>query len=529
MKSQNLITIGTLFTLFTIFTFHDAIRAEVPRIAEPDYAEALLSYRAGKLKQAEEQLKLLFSSYPRVIEFRELKALIEKGENRFEAARQTYESLLAGSRSDPKRRSLYEYELGSIHFQLKDFARAKTLLESSIRAGTNIEASHLILGISHFELKDLHTARAHLKEVIRGQMAVLKPQAAFYLAHIAAMQNRAVEAVQYFLEARQLALEQRQTQSSADVSMLTQKLMDAVEAQLRPLQGSTFLLSIGWLAGYDSNQYLTPRTDLWIGESSSVLSTLLWGLTYATSPIASLQWVPSIRGSLNYNFNRNTRTAQFVNNGLGLIVTKDVLARSNVGARVSINSAFQYSVDPSTDSGTYALVNLNWLAGPFFKVATGDEWVIAGNLFVVGNRSLVDDQFVAEQRQSGWAPRLSLVVARTLNEKLLNPGASLFFEINQADGVDYRSRKIGLDIGNTVYWSDTIIFSTGVGVEASIFPEKTNGERRDQTFSLITAGAYRLTRAWTVIGNLAYFHHLSNQRSFQYNRLQFGLGVSWVG
>jgi len=137
---------------------------------------------------------------------------------------------------------------------------------------------------------------------------------------------------------------------------------------------------------YDSNVLFVPSglTSPPEGPSGrgSLKELLLLTLNLTSSPLRKWQFIGSYGGSINYNFNRNTKPGEFLSNSLRVIASRSPLNKLSYGAKLSGDYIFRNGLDTNTGKFGYRGYNLTGSFSPYIKTEIIPEWTLGGGVLV---------------------------------------------------------------------------------------------------------------------------------------------------
>jgi tetratricopeptide (TPR) repeat protein len=508
-------------------------RADVPRDLEPDYAEAVLSFNSRDFSKALKLLDALIRRDPRVNEFLELKALSLKVSQKDQAAEKIYQQLIENKKRqgrDPVELAPYHFELAMILSRRNLHDQAKPYFAYAVQHGFNLAPSHLYLGMTDFNSGKWSEASEHFRGVLSEGAADLAPIAHFYLGQTYLKMGYSSGGTSSLLEARGSArtlLDDSKT--DADTRAMAQRIFGATEAVLAPYGSGQFFGYLGLLSGYDSNILLIPGTISNAGEmsgKSTAKETFMGAVGYATSSLGFLQFVPSVRTSLNFNLNRDSKSSEFVSTTASLYVNRGPLSRFSYGLKLEGSPVFRNDVDPATNAGTYRLFSISGSLGPYFRYQVARQWQVGVEGTLEPRR--YENDADNDQRRSGTGGQLRAYIQNEQGSRFWNP--TLFLELSDdgAEGSEYDSSGISASLSDAMHLGSRLDLTATVSLEREKYPRRTAGERRDTTSSFQANLSWRWAPKWTVLGNASFTKNASNFDSvYGYDRLELGGGVTY--
>lgn len=512
-----------IFLLF-LGCFSVALFSAVPLKLESAYSEALIAYNTGQHDQAKKLYEIILKEDPNQIETLRLKALSHKALQETADAVKVYRQLIKIEQKEdkPKREyAPYYFEIGTLAFQQKNYPVARYYLLRSIDADFNIAASNFFIGMANFEEKKWESARNRFEKVIAGDVDDLKPSTQLYLAQISDQMNDAAGTMRGYVEAKEIAEEQISSDGLPEATKnLARRVMTTADKELRNYDKSALFGDIGLSSGYDTNVLSVPKGTVDAGgtQPASFKETISYTIGYSTSPTKQFQFLGTYRGNTNYNFNRETRTSQYLNQDVALFVTRFPYRVTNYGAKIGGTGALQYQVD-SENNGKYAAYNLTGTVGLFGRLAVGRGWILGADTNFMPTKVYTDTTVGETLARSGWTENTRVYLTRERPTTFLNPGLYLTGEYAQPNGTEYQSRKLGLDFGNTMYLTSRLILGQTIGFADVYYPNRPSEIRNDQMFTAAMSFGWNATNMIMVLLDASYLENLSNISNYRYNRL----------
>jgi len=506
-------------------------RASVPTKYESEYLEAVVLYGRNDFAGALKILSHLRQESPRTPEFLELAALSYTGQNDDAKAASLYDRLLElGPTTGMSTKDLasFSFQLGLIRYRQKRYGDARLRFSRSIAADLNVGASHFYQGLCYFDDKKFSDARNELRKVLSSDATSLKPSAQIYLARAEGELGETDASFRDYIGARNLANQVVADEgSSAQMKALAAQVAATADKELRALDKSELILGVGLVTGYDSNVLSIPNGSVsGAGGASpaSFVETLLFAVSYATSPIKTYQLVPSYRGSINYNFNHDTDSGEFFSNDVTVFITRDALAPTNYGLKLEGTGTLQYQ----TAVGNFDGYLLGGSFGPFLKYAISPGWALGADVFFQPQKYYLDPTFSPTLRQSGWDQLLRAYFASTGHNQFWNPGVSVTADYNSTAGEEYRGTRLVLQIADTLYLSSKTIAAASLSIGAATYPVRLAGARNDQNLALTLTGGHRLTHALSLIATVQFLDNFSSVATYRYTRLMASIGANYA-
>ncbi len=520
-------------TLLAVGAAGVSARAEVPDNLEPDYAEAVLAFNARDYAKTLERLNSLLKDHPEVNEFLELKALSLRATQNDADAAQIYRQLVANKTREgrpPAELAPYHFELAMILTRQKKPEEAKPSFEFSIANGFNVAPSHLYTGLGAFNAGRWAEAEGHFQGVLSEKLRDLKPVAHFYLGQTYMRLEYPAGATASLVEARRAS---RSLLDDADTDPETRKvaqqIFDATEASLAPYDKGQFFGYVGTLSGYDSNVLYVPSTGssaAYTTGKASMKQTLMVGGGYASSSMRALQFVPSLKSNIGYNFNKDSQGYQFATTVASFYVTRNPVAPFSFGVKVDASIVFKNDVDADTGKGVYRPYSRSASLGPYFRYQVSRGLQLS--LEMTGEpKKYLDDPYTTQRRSgSGYAVRGYL--ASDSGSRFWNPTGSFRYAKDNAEGTEYLSSTVGADLMDVVHWSDKVDLTATASFYRQAFPLHSVSERRDVNLAVQLGASWKWKPRWTVLGNLGFTRNNSNfETVYSYNKAEFGGGITY--
>ncbi|MEK7689583.1 MAG: hypothetical protein AAB425_01030, partial [Bdellovibrionota bacterium] len=370
----------------------------------------------------------------------------------------------------------------------------------------------------------------HFESVLSEDFDDFKPPAAFYVAQCYMRTGYMAGATAKFARARDLGEQySNDKERSAEARQVAGQIFEGASKALAPFDKSTLFGNLALMSGYDTNVLSLPPTVVDPVQTSgkkSMTSTVMWGAGYMTSPMKFVQLVPSYRGMLIYNFNKDAQSANFFNNMVSLFINRKPLEPLSYGIKGEAAHTFQNDIDPDTKKGTFRPFSLVLSTGPFLK------WEIIQRLYLGFEFTYLKtknykDAPTGEARKSGtqYTTKMSVTWDRVSN--VFNPNLAIGYDINRTLGTEGRSRGLGLDFGNMIPLSQKLRLTLGLNVDLVSYPERSPEARSDKTVAVNAAPTYRLAKNVTIMGTVRYaLNRSSIAAAYNYNRVVVSMGAA---
>lgn len=527
--------LALLFVVLFSSLFHLHARAEISNQLEPQYAEAVLAFNGGEYNRALTLLGEILRQSPKTTEALELKALVFKSMQDMTRATETYKALIELKRTDKRPLSEiapYHFEMGVARFQTGKFPEAKEHFYQSVRGDFNRGASYFFLGMIAFQNAKWEEAETYFKEVPSSTADDLKPAAHFYLGQVYTKLRFTSGSMQHLITARDTSKKILEDPTSrAEAKAMAKQIYDSADSTLKPMDKNQFFGNIGLLSGWDSNILTLPST---VSSTSAtgkrtLKMTGLGAVGYMTSPLKPFQFVPSYRTSYNYNFNRNSRSAEYFAQTLALYINRTPLGRLGYGLKNEGTLTFQRTVDPTTDSSELKILSLNFSIGPYVRYELKPKINIGGEINIEPQHYYTDDQQTVNTKLSANQIITKTFIQYDQGEKYFNPLFTVGAFFNDTDGKDYRAKGLSLSLSNTIYIKDHTRIIPSIDFTYTTYSERTTETRRDQNLVLGLSGVRKLSKKLSGVADFRFTRNSSNiVDTYQYNRFVAQLGVSYA-
>ncbi|NBX77312.1 MAG: hypothetical protein EBQ92_12220 [Proteobacteria bacterium] len=499
--------------------------ANLPSEAEVSFTKASLAFQVGKKLEAANEVEALLKRYPEEPQVLELQALLKKSDNEWKPSQRIYLKLveIAKKTGATHKIPLYSFELGNLSFKEGDYQSAHRYLQTAVRGNFNVEASEFLLGQIDLERNRWTHAREHFEAASRSN--AFSCASKLYIAQAYAKENRMSDALGAYVDAKESALENIRSgnSTSEQARFLAQQVLKNSDQELRSYSKSAWIKEVGLATAYDSNVLFMPNLGDAANSSSqaSLKQAASWRLRYATNPTERWQYLGSYSGSINYNFNQETQRGQFLTQELSNFLTRGFLKATQYGLKIGATGIFQFQTD------AYKPFNLTGSVGPFAKIALNDSWSLGLEAFFQPGRNFLDPGLSDSAKRSGWDQIFRAYFSSRESNIFWNPSFFLTGTLLRPTGSDFSGTRLGVDFANSMYLSQTLFLAQTIGVSASRYPDRTNGERNDQAVSAGLSGGYQLSQGLALLAHLDYGHNFSNDLNFRYNRWSTALSGSY--
>lgn len=509
-------------------------RAEVPNALEPEYSEAVLAHQSGEPAKALRVLGDLIRKDPQVPEFHELKALVLKLSGKENEAARAYTDLINLKRKlnrPSAELAPYYFELGVMMSKLGRREKSNEYLAFAVRSGFNPGPSRIYLGINAYQAGAWADAERHLMEVVRGGNRDLTPSAYLYLGQAYLKQEYASGATRSFIQARDISQAVLSDAEAAEGSKkLAEQTLTAAEQALKPYSTSQFFGQLSAISSYDSNALSIPTSVSSSSQttgSSTLTEALSLGVGYLTPSLSAIQLVPSYRGGINYNTNRDTRSAEFASNTLSLYVTVNPLAATSGGLRLEGSFLFRDEVDTATDSGKFKKYSSGGVVAPFLKTELSRKVQVGGEVSLEPTKYYQDEFVATDSKRSGSVVSGSVFVQNEQGSRFWNPYLSFKYTQDRAEGREYKAKSWKVSVSDTFHLNSRLDLTPAVAYAKAAYAERPSGARDDSTLDLQAQGVYRWKPRLSLLASLGYTKNGSNiPATYEYNRFVVSFGAS---
>jgi tetratricopeptide (TPR) repeat protein len=500
---------------------------------ESSYSEAVLAFNTKNYDQVLKVLDALLARVPEHVESLELQALTLKTKGDDDRALETYAKLLKlkpDSESGP-----YHFESGVILFRKKKNAEAKAHFEKALALNFNAEPCRFFLGIIAFGAGNFGEAEGYFTEVSSNGSDELKVASHFYRGLIDFQNGSPSEGTHEMVTARDRANALlAATKPGEEPSSIAKDIGAAAERTLAPYDAAQWFGSFSLLAGYDGNATLTSATagpEQASGEKTT--EAMVSGtIGRMSSPAAWLQWVPSYRFSYNKNFNSDAKAYEFFANTASLYLTRDALAQTSYGLKLEGSYTFQNvaTTDTGAPSGTFNFHPYSFTGelGPYVRTEPAPHWKAEYELYLRPQSYSGETPDTGLERRSGISYFGRATVRHDTPNRWFNPDGSLSYEIYNAQGGDFLSRILTLDLNDAFRLNPKDTVNVGFTLGLASFPDYETGPRHDTLASFHGAWIHVLDRKWSLVGQLGISHNSSSVDTFTYTKPTLFFGASYT-
>lgn len=522
----------SVFLVVGLFGPASPATAELENQLEPEYAMAVLDYNAKDFASALKLLSDLQKKAPAAVEILELKAITLKAMKNEKDAANVYRDLVqikTKEGKDKKEIAPYAFELGVIRYNEKNWKQAEQYLNYSAKNGFNVEVSRFYLGLVQVQLEDWQKAELNFSETIKGDLDELKPASHYYLSQVYFKIGSPADGFGNLLNAKSSAQKYLDREDvPADSKKMAAQVRTAAESTLAPFDKAQTFGSFSFLLGYDSNVLLIPSDSANSSSASgksTLKSTVSAGYGYASSPLAKIQYVPSLRFNFNKNFNGESSTGEFADTTFSLFLTKDALAPVSYGLKTEVMAVFQNQTD-SAGNKKYHLYDTAIQFAPYVKWDASKRWTYAAE---VGYRILSyagEDTVTPSLRRSGNGILAKVSAQNKASRRYFNPTYALRVEMNSTEGTEYANTIYGLQVINTMKLG-TVDFTQVLGLDLTGYPDSST-DRSDTLMVLSLLASKKIGPRWGLLFSGDFSKNTSSDAStYSYDRYTANAGFSY--
>jgi hypothetical protein len=490
---------------------------------EPEYAKAILKLRAGAFADAAAALdallpKLSGRSAPRDRRrILELKALAAQYEDDLPKTRALHEQILAlvKEQKAPEAEAAPSlFALALVDLKEGKHPQARAGLEHAHALGYNVAACHFFLGYLDYVEGDLSSASRSFRLVTLSPVpAEIHALAALYESRIAAMQGRGLVSLRYAKDAEATATNPR--------------VKEQAEAQVASGQAASgFRFSEDLLLRLDTNSAFLPLgpnpTDSGFlgndGPTGEGLELNLWA-GYVSSPLAPWQWSLASQTSILSHFNHDSLPYDFLDQQLNLVVTHHPLEPVSFGFKLGLGMLWaDDNLDPYRLQGNI---------GAYFRRELRQELVLLTELGFRPSKNFFDTRVQEEFYRSGPAYDLRVSLFSDSSVSWWNPGLSVWMELYDPSGTEFRSRTFGLDLSNLYFASQRWSGAMGADLGVSAYVDRPSKARYDPFVGLNASGAYALSARYSLEAKASWLEDFSNVGApYRFSRFTLAAGVA---
>jgi TolA-binding protein len=485
---------------------------DVPVVLEAEYSQALVSYYQKNYDAAAQKLTRLLKRAPKEMKILELKALVDMAKEDFASAAQTYSALVTQAAELERSETVlapYRFGAAMAALRLGQTAEAEDGFKKVLAAQYNLAACHYFLGGLRWRRGDLPGARAQFNEITRVGDPEFLSGAYYYLGLIDAKEGSVDKANADFQKSKETAALASAAKPAIDGNLGTRSLASLDSGADR----GQWRGQLGLATGYDSNLLTTPVAAYGSGTGvSSAKEVISAGVTYATSPNRTWQFVPSYDGSFNYNFKQTLKTEQYISNRVALYLTHGPQEPFLWGVKAEGNAIFQYGA-----GGGFIAYNYSGAFGPYARRELGRSWILGGEVFLEPNRFQSDPDLSEYLRRSGLEQSARVYLSKDVRASYFNPQVSLIERVGNSTGAEFRYKSLGLDLEDRMYFGKWI-FSLGGSATFAFYDSRPTGSRNDSILGAEGAVG-RSFGALALELRAKYVANISNVGDYDYRRL----------
>ena len=331
--------------------------------------------------------------------------------------------------------------------------------------------------------------------------------------------------VQELIEARDLAAKVIKKDEN---NVNGKNIYDATEKMLAPFSNGQWFGNASFSTQYDSKiQQLPTGVSNTVGASntSTLKENVLAGLGYMSAPANPIQAVVGYRGSFNKNFNSDTKNFEYFTNNASLFLNYRSLAKTTYGIKGETNFVFQNSqIDPTNSASDYEFqkFNLTLGGGAYIRHQLSRYWRADMET------NYRNQKYYTSNDQSGKNLNASFSARGIAGERFVNPGFSMIYEQNKANGVDFHYNAYGLGVNNSMNFPALLTLTQGLDLLYSEYTKSTTG-RKDTNISLRLGALKFISPKISVMGDVNYIKNISTlSSSYTYNRFMTSIGIGFT-
>jgi tetratricopeptide (TPR) repeat protein len=523
---------GVLSISLCLFLHASSSVAEIANELEPEYALAVLDYNDQKYDSALRILNRLQEKAPKSAEFLELKAITHKALKDDKGAALTYQRLIQLKRSagvDKKESAPYAYELGVIRYNEGNWKEAQQYLSYSARHGFNVALSRFYLGLSQIQLQSWARAEFNLREVLKADIEEIKPAAHYYRAQASFKLNRPAVGFSELMQSKKSADRFIESEEASDsTKAIAAQVKAAAESTLTPFDRAQTFGNFSLMTGYDSNALLVPMESISPNSASgksTARSTVSAGFGYASSPMKTIQAVPSIRFNFNKNFNGASSASEFADTTASLFLTKDAMAPFAYGLKTEGGLVFQ-NQDDASGSKKYRFYNSAVVLAPYVKLEPSNRLMVNLELGLRLQGFGGEDRIAESFRRSGDGAVFKATLQDRKPRTYLNPVYVFRFETNSTEGNEYASRFVSVQWINTMKLSSFDLAQV-ITIERTNYHRSSN-RRKDTLLLASLLATKKIGPRWALMFSGDFTRNDSTEAAtFTYDRFTANAGIGY--
>lgn len=481
------------------------------------YSEAVLAYNKQQSAEAIRILDEILKIKPNHVEALELKALTLKSTGDEKNSLETYKKLI--QLKPEKERAPYYFESAVILNRQKKFPEAKADFEKALAGNFNPLPAHLFLGMIAFGGGDPAEAQGHFETVTKGGSDELALVAHYYLGLIHFKEGYAAGGTGELVKAREIAATLPDSQVAKDITAGSDKILE-------PFKNGQWFANITMMAEYDTNISEVPTgsaiPDVVAGAKTPKL-TLSGGVGRMTSPLSTIQLVPSYRFNYNYNFNSDAKAYSFFTNTGSLYVNYKALSETTGGLKLEGSFTFQNQPKDPTDpnsSYTYSKYNFAGDIGPYIRTQLSPQTRLEWEAAFKPQTYYISDYL------SGTDYETRGTIRYEAGKPYWNPGGHVVLERDNAQDPDWKFTSVGFGVFDVMRPTskDTLTLETDYTI---VDYSSSSAGRKDHDLTLHGSWLHPLSNNWSLLGDVAYTTNSSTEPdTYAYNRFVLGFGAS---
>lgn len=513
------------FTLVTVLIYALAfcpVNGQATRIdSEAHMASASSAYHTGDFPAALKALDSALKLNPTDPRALELLALTLKAQSRFPEALKIYRSLIQLSKLEngPEiSRAPYIFESAVIEFSQGQFRKAAVNFLTARKAGFNTDAAMFFQGLCRYREGDVKGATKIWEQVTtQSKTSEITASAYYYLARAALDQKLNASAADY--------LRQAEKASEGQTGELAVQIRTAAQSALKDATETHFLAGIETLSEYDSNALLLSDDLKQLVKPSTFRQSLVAALAMGKDRGLDGAWHIGFRSIINYNTNKETKSAEFAANEIDGAWMFAKFGRFRAGPMARALALFRnQSESGGQEFRTYLLAGAGGLA---IESVTGKNlWRLEST---AGNARFLDDADMEPiQRRTGLTADAGLSWRQDQESGRLNPFARIEAAKQWTDGTEYRGTHARLTVGNKFYLGRWTLVTQG-GAGASEYEDRPTEKRSDKIYFVDALGSRAFSESFALLLRLGVAANQSSlEELYSYQRQIAGLGLRYI-
>src|SRR5581483_7089252 len=204
---------------------------------------------------------------------------------------------------------------------------------------------------------------------------------------------------------------------------------------------------------------------------------------YVSSPLDPWQWSIASKTAMLSHFNHDSLPYDYFDQSVNLVVSHHPLEPVSFGFKLELGMLWaDDGLDPYRLQGTVGL---------YSRREIRPELILMSELAVSPNKNFFDTRVASAEYRSGPSYDLRVSLYSDTKRPWWNPGLSVWMEIYDPSGTEFRSRTFGLELSNLYFASDR--WSGSLGAELGISGyDRVSAARYDPFTGLSASAAYWL-------------------------------------